>query len=195
VWVVGLVVGLIVLFVLLLAMPIDVVFYVERDARFRLGATVRLMFGLIKKDLGSKKRRRREEDDQKAKLKKHRVGVRPLIAALTTRGFAQKLLKLMRDVLRIVKVRELKARVRIGLGDPAETGILFAVVAPTMIFVRSFSSADVLVEPDFEDEKLEGYCQGDIRAVPIKFVRPLVPFVFSRTTWHAVRAMIKARRK
>lgn len=194
-WVVGLVVGLLLVLVVLLTAPVDVVFYVERDAKFRLGATVRLMFGLIKKDLGSKKRRRREGDEQKARVKRRRGSIRPLVAALTTRGFAQKLLKLTRDVLRIVKIRELKARVRIGLGDPAETGILFAVLAPTMVFVRSFSSADVEVEADFWEEKLEGYCQGDIRAVPIRFVGILVPFIFSRTTWRAMRAMMRARRK
>ena len=193
-WVVGLVVGLIALFILLLTVPVDLVFYVERDEKLRLGATVRFMFR-FKKDIGSKKRRRREEDGQKEKAKKHRRGIKPLITALTTRGFAYKLLKFVRDVLRIVKIRELKARVRIGLGDPAETGMLFAVIAPTMVFVRSISSADVEVEPDFEEERLEGYCQGDVRAIPIKFVRPLVLFLCSKATLKALWAMRKARRK
>jgi len=193
VWVIGLVLGLIALFVLLLAIPVDVVFYVERDAKFRLGATVRLLFGLVKKDIGSKKRR--PEEGEALRKERPKGSIRPLVAALMTRGFPQKLLRLMRDSLRAVRVRELKARVRIGLGDPAETGILFAVLAPTVLFVRSVSSADVEVEPDFEEEKLEGYCRGDIRAIPIRFLRLLIPFFCSRTTLRAFRAMYRARRK
>lgn len=194
-WVIALVAGIFLLFVLLLAVPVDLAFSVERDGNFRLRMRVGWMFGLIGKDIGGRKKKRREEGVEKEKPKKRRGSVKALLAALTTEGFPQKLFSFVRDILRLSKIRQLRMNFRIGLGDPAETGMLFAVLAPAMVVIRSFSSADIQLEPDFEQERLQGYCKGDIRAVPIKFVRPLIPFVFSTATMRAMKAMVTARRK
>jgi len=194
-WVVGLVAGIVLLFILLLAVPVDVSFSLERDGSFSLRARVGWMFGLIGKNIGGKKRKKTVEKAKERKTTRRRGSVRSLLAVLTTEGFPQKLYGLIREILRIVKIRELKASFRIGLGDAAETGMLFAVLAPAMVFVRAYSSAEVQLEPDFEQERLEGYCKGDVRAVPIKFVKAFVPFVFSWTTMRAMRAMLRARRK
>lgn len=194
-WVIALVAGIFLLFVLLLVVPVDLAFSIERDGSFRLRMRVGWMFGLIGKNIGGRKAKRREEGMEKEKPKKRRRSVRALLAALSTEGFPQKLFSFVRDILRLSKIRQLRVNFRIGLGDPAETGMLFAVLAPAMVVVRSFSAADVQLEPDFEQERLQGYCRGDIRAVPIKFVRPLIPFVFSTATMRAVKAMVMARRK
>lgn len=194
-WVIALVAGIFLLFVLLLAVPVDLAFSVERDGSFRLRMRVRWMFGLIGKDIGGRKKKRREEGVEKEKPKKRRGSAKALLAALTTEGFPQKLFSFVRDILRLSKIRQFRMNFRVGLGDPAETGMLFAVLAPAMLVIRSFSSADIQLEPDFEQERLQGYCKGNIRAVPIKLVRPLIPFVFSTATMRAMKAMVTARRK
>lgn len=194
-WVIALVAGIFLLFVLLLAVPVDLAFSVERDGNFRLRMRVGWMFGLIGKDIGGRKKKRREEGVEKEKPKKRRGSAKALLAALTTEGFPQKLFSFVRDILRLSKIRQFRMNFRVGLGDPAETGMLFAVLAPAMLVIRSFSSADIQLEPDFEQERLQGYCKGNIRAVPIKLVRPLIPFVFSTATMRAMKAMVTARRK
>ena len=92
-------------------------------------------------------------------------------------------------------MHEFKLSLRVGLGDPAETGLLFALIGPTMVYAKSFSSLDVQVEPDFCQGGLQGYCQADVRAFPLRLVGPLVVFVFSPTTVRAIKAMVVARRK
>jgi hypothetical protein len=180
----ALAVGILALLIILLAVPVELVFSIERDEGFRSNARVRWMFGLIGKDIGGRK-------DGKQKPKKRRGDVKSILAALTTGGFPQKLMSLARRAVRMLKIREFEANFRIGLGDPAETGMLFAVIAPTMFFIKSFPSLEVNVEPDFEQEGLQGYCRGAIRAVPIMFVAVLIPFLLSATTIRALKAMAR----
>jgi len=193
VWVVGLVAGILLLIAVALAVPIDLSFWVERDAHFMLKARVRWMFGLIGKDVG-RSRVSRGNQAGGDRSPGRNGSVRVLLAALTTSGFPQKLYSFARAGLPSLKIHELRVNFRVGLGGEAETGLLFAALAPAMVLIRSYSRADVQFQPDFEEELLEGYCKGDIRAVPIKLVWLMVPFFLSATTIRAVKAMIKARR-
>jgi len=189
VWIIATVLGVFLLFVLLFAIPVDLVFCVEKDVDFKSRVRVRWMFGLIGRDITSRKKRPEKEK------KKRKGNIKPLLAMLRTRGFLQKLTKFVKHVFQLLNVRELKLNLRVGLSDPAETGFLFAVIGPAMVYVKSLSSLDVHVEPDFEQENLRGYFQGDLRASPIQFVKPFALFLFSATTIRAIKAMVAARRE
>ncbi len=187
-WVIVLVVAMPVLLVLLLVIPIDLAFSIERSDSFKMKARVKWMFGLLGKDIT------RGKKPAEKPVKKRRGNIMSLVAAFTTEGFAQKFLSFLKDVLRVLKIRELKANLTVGLGNPADTGMLFAVIVPTMVFFRNLSSVNVEVEPDFEEEKLHGYCAGNVRAMPLKFVTISIPFIFSATTLKALRASFRARK-
>ncbi len=188
-WIIVLVVGILLLLVVLLTIPIDLVFSVERSDSLKMKARVKWMFGLVGKDIGRGKKR-----EPKEPAKKRKGNILSLVAAFTTEGFAQKFLSFLRDAVRALKVRELKANVTVGLGNPADTGMLFAVIVPTMVFFRSLASVNVEVEPDFEEEKLQGYCAGNVRATPLKFMTISILFLFSTTTLRALRASFRARK-
>ena len=192
-WVIGLITGGAVLAALLLIVPVDMTFFAERDAAFRMGGTVSILFGLIRKTWKSGKHHRWEEGRRTAKREGFtRRSGRFLRAVFDTRESVGKFLVRARDILQTVEMRGLYARVRIGLGDPGDTGMFFAALVPLTEFVR-LSSADIRIEPDFEKATLEGQCRVGVRAVPIRFVRPLVPLLFSRTAWSLVQAAISAR--
>lgn len=196
-WVIGIVAGVLLFLVLLLLIPIDLVFSVERDVRFRSNVRVVWLFGLIGKDIGGGKKRQGHEEGEGGRVKKRRgEKVEYLIAALNTEGFPQRLFGFLRDVFRLLKVRDLKADFRMGLGGPMETAMLFAILGPAMALVRSFSSvADIRIEPDFEKETLEGHCEGDMRAVPLRLVKPLLSFLFSMPTLRAAKAVRRCRQE
>ncbi|RLC93790.1 MAG: hypothetical protein DRI40_08315 [Chloroflexi bacterium] len=180
--------GVVAVTAILLVVPVDVDFSVERETDFRSRARVKWMFGLIGKEIGGRR------NEKKGKQKEHRLNLRSLLAAMTTGGFPHKLLAFAKDAARALKIRELEANLRVGLGDPAETGMLFSAIAPTMFFIRSWPSVDVNVEPDFEQKRFQGYCKGAIRTIPLSFARAFIPFVFSKTTIRAFRAMLRDRR-
>ncbi|OGO02618.1 MAG: hypothetical protein A2Y91_01075 [Chloroflexi bacterium RBG_13_54_8] len=196
-WVIGAIAGVVLFLILLLLIPIDLVFSVEKDAHFRSKVRSVWLFGLVGKGIGGGKNRQRHEEGEKEKFKKRRGEMGEyLVAALNTEGFPHRLFGFVREVFRLLKVRKLKADFRAGLGGPVETGMLFALLGPAVALVRSFSSvADIRIEPDFEKETLEGYCEGDIRVVPIRLVKPLASFLLSRPTMRAAKAVRKCRQE
>ncbi len=187
-WILATFLGILLFFVFILAVPFDLVFHFEKDVDFKWRVTVRWMFGLIDKDIGGKKK----EPEEK---KKKKSNIKPLIAMLRSTGFLRKSLKFIKDSIRLVKVHELKIEFRVGLGDPAETGMLFAVITPILFYMKSLHSLEVNIQPDFEHENLHGYFNGDLRVFPIRFVIPGIFFAFSPTTIRAIKAMVVARRK
>ena len=193
-WILGTVLGVLLFFVLLLAIPVDVVFYVEKEEDFKSRTTVKWLFGLVGRDIGGRKQKPAVEKPAKEKGRKKR-SIRPLLAMLRSRGFLRRVLRLFTDVLRRTKVRELKLDVRVGLGDPADTGLLFAAIGPMAANLTAFTPLDVEVQPDFEQATLRGHFRSDIRILPIQFVLLFILFALSPTTLRALWAMAAAGRK
>lgn len=188
-WILATVLGILILLAILLAIPVDLVFSLDKDVGFKSRARVGWLFGLVGRDIRYEKRKPDKGKRRKAK------NIKPLLALIKTRGFLQKLFKFIRDILSRCKVHELKLNLQFGLDDPAETGLLFAAITPVLVYVDVFSSFNIQINPDFRQESLRGYSKVDIRACPIQLVLPLMLFAFSPTTIRAIKAMVKAQRK
>lgn len=191
-WILAVVLGPLLFFVVLLAVPVDLVFYIEKDMAFSSKVRVGWMFNLVGKEIGGKKREKKEPRKEKKKRKRR---IKPLIAMLRARGFLGRLVSFVRDVLRISHIRELRADIRVGLNDPAETGMLFAIVAPVMAYLRAFTSLDVRIQPEFEQMVFQGYFKGDLRIFPIQLLVASILFALSPATMRGIKAMVVARRK
>jgi hypothetical protein len=189
-WILATVLGVFTFIILLLTVPIDLVFNIEKDVAFHPRVRVGWMFNLIGKDVKRKKKPKKE----KAKEKKKRR-IKPFIAMLRARGFLRRLLRFVRDIFRISHVREFKLDLRIGLSDPADTGMLFAVIAPVMVQLRTFTPPDIQILPDFEQTGLQGYFKCDLRIFPIQLIFIGTLFAFSPATIRAIKSMVLAWRK
>jgi hypothetical protein len=108
-------------------------------------------------------------------------------------GLDERVPPLLRSLRRGVRVREVKLRARVGLGDPADTGMLVGFAAPLLGVARAAPRLDLRLEPDFTREVLEGEAQGQLRAFPLLVLPPLLRFALSPSTVRAVRAL-RARR-
>ena len=182
------------LLILLLSVPVDLTFSLEKGEKLRSRVRIGWLFGLVGKDFGGEGRKPKPEKPKKPGGRRKR-SPRPFLVTLRTRGFLGHSLKLARRLLRTIRVRELELDLELGLGDPAETGRLFGLVGPVLANVRSISSFNINVEPDFDQEVLRGYCSGSVRAYPIRLVPPIILFALSLTTFRGVRAILGARRR
>ena len=77
---------------------------------------------------------------------------------------------------------------RLGLGDPADTGRLWAVVGPVNAIARS-RGADIRIEPDFLEPVLEIQADGHVAIVPLRILLLATGFVLSPPAIRAWRAL------
>jgi len=190
VWILGPILGILIILIILLLVPIDFTFNINKidntESRVRIG----WLFGLIGKDLSDRIKQ------AKVKVKKKKRSVKPLLAVVRTRGLLKHVIRFIKDIIRRIEIRNLYVHLKLGLADPADTGFLFAAVTPLLTFAGvQKPNIGIDIQPDFDQEKLWGYAKGDLRLYPIRFIKPLLLFIFSLTTLRTMKAIIKARRK
>lgn len=186
-WAVGLISGLVLLILLVLLVPVYIVFAIGGGGRVR----VKWLFGLVGKELGVGKK---QPGPERPLGRRKRGSLRMLLRILSTRGFVQWSWRFLAQFLRTIRVRDLELRLRLGLGDPAETGFLLAAIGPVLASVPPAQSIAMQVEPDFGDGTFQAYCTGAVRVFPVQIVWLLPRFVLSPVTVRLVKAMIKAPR-
>ena len=146
--------------------------------------------------LGKKAEEKKRVVEAKPKRRKRGVGVGTIFETLRTRGLLRQVSRLLRDVLGCLKIRDLAANFTVGLGDPADTGFLFAFIGPATFFLGSSFPHRIRIQPSFEDEAVcEGYLCGTVRVVPIRMVTPGVRFAFSLPAIRIVKRLVVAKWK
>lgn len=190
-WILGPILGILIFLIILLIVPVDLIFNIGKRDNIESRVRIGWLFGLIGKDISG---RRKQVKVKKEKKKKR--SVKPLLAVVRTRGFLKHFIRFIKDIIRRIKIRNLNVHLKLGLADPADTGFLFAAVTPLLTFAGvQKPTIDINIQPDFEQENLQGYAEGGVRLYPIQFIKPLLLFIFSLTTLRAIKAIIRARRK
>ena len=87
---------------------------------------------------------------------------------------------------RSINREDLRLRARVGLGDPADTGQLWAIVGPISGMLAV--SDEVVIEPDFVDAVFEFDGSGRLSLVPLHVIATLIGLLFSPAVWRGVRA-------
>ena len=191
--------SLVVLIILVLCIPLDLVVRVDVYGRPRFGMRLAWFFGLVRKEIGKGEKKAEEKKrvvEARPKRRRRRIRARTIFEILRTRGLLRQVSRLLRDVLRCLKIRDLVANFTVGLGDPADTGLLFAFIGPATFFLGSSFSHQIRVQPSFEDEAVcQGYLHGTVRVVPIKMITPGIGFVFSLPTIRMVKRLVVTKWK
>jgi len=68
----------------------------------------------------------------------------------------------------------------VGLDDPANTGMLFALGGPVLPLVNLPRQCHVNVEPTFQEATLDGKALVSFSILPIALAVPFIKFVFSK---------------
>jgi len=198
-WVIATLAGLAVLIILVFCVPLDMTFHMEAYRRPKFRMKLLWLFGLVSKELGKRKREPEEKKrvaKGKPKRRKRGIRARTILQILRTKGLLRGLGGLLRDTIRRLSIKEFRANFRVGLDDPADTGLLFAIIGPATFFLSSSCHNQIRVEPSFEDEAIfEGYLYGTVRLRPIQLVPPFIRFIFSLSTIRVLRALVLTKWK
>lgn len=198
-WVIVTLASLAVILILVLSVPFNTVLHVDVHGRPRFRLKLSWLFGLITKEVekgGKKPTEKKKVVKEKQKLAESKRRIGDIFEILRTRGLLRQLIVLIRDVLKRFKIRDFIVDFRVGLGNPADTGLLFALIGPATFLLSSSFPHRIRVEPSFEDETaFEGHLSGTVRLRPIQLVSPLIKFTFSLATIRVVKKLVLTKLK
>ena len=180
--------GIVLLIILLFSIPVDMAFDVGGPGAARSRMRVGWLFGLLGKEIGRSRKKPRE---RASKSRKKKRSANPFLSLLLTKGVARELVKLFRRILRGVRVKHLDARLRIGLDDPADTGMLYSSLWPVLFPLTNNISARL--ELSFEEPALDLTARGRIRVFPIQMVWSVLRFALSPAGLRAMKRMVMRR--
>jgi len=198
-WIVIALVSLAALIIFVLCVPLDVALHIDVHRKPRFGMRLAWLFGLVSREVRREKKKPEAEKGKlegKRKLRERGESVRLVFEILRTKGLLSQIIRLLRDVLSHLKFREFGANLRVGLDNPADTGLLFAFIAPANLLLSSFFPREIRVQPSFADEAvLDGYLYGAARLWPIQLITPIMGSVFSLPTMRAMKTLVSAKWK
>ena len=198
-WIIATLAGLAALIIFALSMPLDLRLHIDTYGRPRFRMRLSWLFGLVNKEITKKEEK--PEDKKKAvkleqKPKEKRPGARIILEILRVKGLLRQIKILLKDILRLPRIRAIEADLKVGLGDPADTGLLFAFIGPAAPFLGSSFRNEIKVQPSFTDDAiLEGSLCGALRLRPFQVITPLLRFVFSLPTLRVAKILVVAKWK
>ena len=192
-WVLATLAGLALLVILVLSVPVELTVRLITPEKPRVRFLLRWLFGLVRWEIKPEKTEKPARKGKVARAKPlgRRIGqARVILALLGTRGLVRRSLKLISDVLGHLKIRGLKVDLRLGLSDPASTGLLFAIIGPILAL---WHPPGVKLSPGFEGAVFAGELIGNIRVIPGQLVIAVLSFIFSRPVLRAVKRLISLK--
>lgn len=178
--------------ILLLALPIDVAFRVEGIETFNGQIAICWMFGLVRFRVripGVSKSPRAPQAAQVRVKPEKRSGRLNVLAPLRQAAFRRRVYRLAADLASAAHLRRLHLRMRLGLGDPADTGRLWALVGPLNAVAQNLCGADVQIEAEYLDPVFEFQARGRLLLVPLQFLILAIGFALSPASIRAWRTM------
>jgi hypothetical protein len=193
----AIVIGVVLALLLLLALPVQVAFRIQGLEAFKAQVSLRCLFGLLSFGMQlpaahpspRRPRRARQGTVPQAADRKPGPGrANRVLAVFRRAAFRQRVLRLAKSLVAATQLRQLRLRLRLGLGDPADTGRLWALMGPVSVWAQGLRDAQVQIEPEFMDTVLEFQAQGRVRLVPLQLLALAAAFALSPQTWGAWRA-------
>ncbi len=195
-WGIIIIAGLAVLIILILCVPLYMAIHADVYGKPKFRMRFSWLFGTVSKEITRKEKKPEEKKEYvKGKGKRGRGDRRVIFKILRTKGVLRQFKALLKDTLSHFNFRHSVTDFKIGFGDPADTGFVFAIIGPAMAFLGSSSRHRIRLEPYFGDEAtLEGYSHGIVRVQPIRLIPPVLKFAFSLTAMRVVRILISSNR-
>lgn len=95
-------------------------------------------------------------------------------------GLVARFARLARELLESLAWRRGRVALRMGLGDPADTGELCGWVIPLLLAIRSRTGLEIEFQPEFAETSFDASADGSGRFVPARAVAALGRFAVSR---------------
>jgi hypothetical protein len=182
------------LLLVLLAMPLSLSFDVSWRRALHGHIQLQWAFGLLhfRHALSTPTVPAKEKKDV-ARPRRHvkRAGAKKpkVFAVIRQQALRRRMLRFAADCWRAFHKRDLSLRLRLGLGDPAETGQLWAVLGPLAGMLASVQQASIQVEPEFFDATFEVDGSGNIRLIPLQLLYLVTGLLLSPAVWRGLKRM------
>jgi hypothetical protein len=191
-WAAYIITSLILLTLLVLCVPLDISLRFNTSQKPKFSIRLRWLFGLLTSELTGEKK----SSDDKSKPEQKGLEFSIIFAVLRTKGLASHFFRLIRNIFRKIKIKELAADLKVGLENPADLGLLFAFLTPLNLLARYFSPYPVSLQPNFTEEAfLQGHARATARLQPIQLVPQLAGFAFSKPGFVTIRKLVLAKWK
>lgn len=187
-------VGIFLLLLVLFAIPVTLTFQVSWQQAFQENIKLHWAFGLVRVQiplLRSKgafseveKPGRKSSGAQRSSRKEQNV-----FSIVRQKAFRRRVLRFSSDLWRAIHKKNLNLLVRVGLGDPADTGQLWAVVGPVAGMLATLQDASIKIEPDFFDATFELNSSGSIQLIPLQIIWLTLALLLSPPVWRGLRQM------
>lgn len=185
---------LLVLIVALLAIPVTVTYQLAWHQTFSADVRLAWAFGLVHADLSpggatdanGEDEAAREKSDRKGKPKSRTGNVMAVIRDREVRG---RITRFVLDLWRAIRKQNVRLHVRLGLGDPADTGQLWGLLGPVSGAVARLRDVRIAIEPDFLDSTLDVTSSGTVRMIPLRILTIVFGLVLSPSIWRGWKLM------
>jgi len=197
-WVITALASLAVLIIFVLCVPLDLAFRVDVYGRPKFSLRLVWLFGLIRPELGRGKKKPEEKKrvvEAKRKPPKRKERAKVIFEILRIKGLLRQFIKLLSGIIGSFRIRGLGANFRVGFDNPADTGLLLAVIGPATHFLGSSRFHGVRIEPSFDEAVCEGYLQGAVGLQPVRLIVPFLRFAFSSASLRIVKILILSKWK
>lgn len=182
------------LLIALLVIPVTLIYQVRWRETFQGDITLRWLFGMISLRLPvSQPKKPPSVDKHHPKKIRHKKAKssnksNPL-AALRQKPFRQRIIRFIRDLWHAVHKRDVRLHLYLGLGDPADTGRLWAFVGPVSAILANSREVSIEIEPDFHNTTLELNSSGSIRIIPLQLLSLVIGLLLSPLFWQGMKRM------
>ena len=182
------------LFIALLAIPVTLTFKASWQQAFQGYVKLQWAFGLVRVRLPSLQSKAPSPEGEELAQKVSSFGRSPRkkwnsFSAIRQKAFRRRIIRFISDFWHAVHKRNVNLRIRIGLGDPADTGQLWAFVGPASGILANIKEATIEIEPEFFDSTFELDSSGTIRIIPLRLIYLTVGLLLSPPVWQGIKQM------
>lgn len=180
-----------------LCVPLDVSLGFDTTRSVKHSLRVTWLFGFLRvhqSEVGKKpakpqgKKEKKEEGARKRDL-------RLALQILRVKGMGRAIARLVHRFFLRLKILDLRGELIIGLDDPADTGILVAMLMPACIMLNTLSGKFFMVRPSFAGAVLDGNGEAVVRLFPIWFCLSVARFILSMPAFTALKIVIETKCK
>jgi len=176
----------------LLAIPVSLTFHVSWQQDLQNDIRLKWAFGLVRMRIAPDRSGESSPEGEKVQQKIARSGRAPgkernVFAVIRQKRFRQRIIRFVSDLWHAIHKKNVNLRARIGLGDPADTGQLWAMLGPMAGMLASIQEVSITIEPEFLDTTIELDGSGSIRIIPLQIIYLTTAMLLSPPVWRGIR--------
>ena len=180
-----------------LCVPLDISLSFDTTRSEKLSLRLTWLFGFLRvhqSEFGKKPAKPTRKKDKKAEGVRKR-DLRLVLQILRVKGMGRAIARLAHRIFLRLKILDLRAELIMGLDDPADTGILMAMLMPVCIILNTLSGKFFMVRPSFGGAILDGNGEAIVRLFPIWLCLSAARFIFSMPAFTALKILIETKWK